>query len=174
MDQNAEPAQAQMGGQARPGPSQRFVLTPHRSLSARGFLILMALFGGICLVTGLVFLWIGAWPVMGFLGLDVLLLYVAFKVNYRAGLMTETIEISPQSLRLVRRHPSGWREAYEVNAYWAQIYLATGTDGRTALTVGAQGKSVTMGAFLTDDERRDLAQALRAALSMHRLTPGAA
>ena len=60
------------------------VITPHRSLGRVGFLVLMALFGGVSFVAGMVFLLIGAWPVFGFLGLDVLLVYWAFRLNYRA------------------------------------------------------------------------------------------
>ena len=55
------------------------MLTPHRSLSPTGFLIFMAVLGGISFVTGMVFLLAGAWPVFGFLGLDVLLVYWAFR-----------------------------------------------------------------------------------------------
>ena len=57
-------------------------LTPHRSLGRVGFLVLMLLFGGVSFVTGMLFLVIGAWPVLGFFGLDVLLLYWAFRLNY--------------------------------------------------------------------------------------------
>ena len=59
------------------------VLTPHRSLSRKGFLALMLVAGGISLVTGTTFLLAGAWPVFGFCGLDVLLLYWALKLSYR-------------------------------------------------------------------------------------------
>ena len=62
-------------------PTFRAVLHPHRSLGPRGFLILMLAIGGISFVTGMVFLSMGAWPVFGFFGLDVLLVYVAFKLN---------------------------------------------------------------------------------------------
>ena len=59
------------------------LITPHRSLGSTGFLMLMLLVGGISFVAGLVFVIAGAWPVMGFFGLDVLLIYWAFRVNYR-------------------------------------------------------------------------------------------
>ena len=61
------------------------VLTPHRSLSATGFVIVMALVGGVSFAAGIAFLLMGAWPVFGFFGLDVLLIYLAFRANYRAG-----------------------------------------------------------------------------------------
>ena len=59
------------------------VLTPHRSLGNIGFLVLMIVFGGVSFVSGIAFLMMGAWPIFGFFGLDVLLLYWAFRINYR-------------------------------------------------------------------------------------------
>jgi uncharacterized membrane protein len=160
--------QTGMRNQEQNGEGQlvaRFVLTPHRSLTRKGFALLMGLFAATCLLTGLAFLWVGAWPVMGFMGLDVLLLYVAFKVNYRAARLTETIEVFPQMTHFVRSLPSGRREAFKVESSWAQVHLATEPDGRTALAVGAHGDQFAVGTFLTDDERRDLATALRDALT---------
>ena len=142
----------------------RAVLTPHRSLGPKGFLILMLAFGAISFATGLVFYIAGAWPVLGFLGLDVLLVYMAFRLNYRAGRRYETLELTPAQLVLTRVHPSGRRERYDCNPYWARVSLREWPDGRTALSVISRGTELRFGSFLTDDERRDLASALREAL----------
>ena len=66
-------------------PVFRALLTPHRSLSPKGFALLMAVLFCVSLASGLFFLSLGAWPVVGFFGLDVLLLYGAFRLNYRAA-----------------------------------------------------------------------------------------
>jgi uncharacterized membrane protein len=60
-------------------------ITPNRSLPRTGFLAVMIAIGGISFVTGLVFALMGAWPVLGFLGLDVLLIYWAFRRGQRDG-----------------------------------------------------------------------------------------
>ena len=57
------------------------VLTPHRSLGAVGFVVLMSLLSALSFAAGIMFYLIGAWPVVGFLGLDVLLVYLAFRAN---------------------------------------------------------------------------------------------
>jgi uncharacterized membrane protein len=142
----------------------RAVLTPRRSLSPEGFLMLMAAFGGISFVTGLLFLVAGAWPVFGFFGLDVLLVYTAFKLNYRSGRLYETLDLTPARLVLTRVHPSGRREEFDCNPYWARVNLREWPDGRTALSIISRGTELAFGSFLTDDERRDLASALREAL----------
>jgi uncharacterized membrane protein len=142
----------------------RAVLTPHRSLGPKGFLALMAAFGAISFVTGMVFLIAGAWPVLGFLGLDVALVYIAFRLNYRSGRRCEVLDLTPARLLLTRVHPSGRTEQFDCNPYWARVHLQEWPDGRTALSVVSRGTTLAFGSFLTDDERRDLASALKDAL----------
>ena len=57
-------------------------------------IILMAVFGGVSFITGIAFLLKGAWPVFGFFGLDVALLYIAFRLNYRSGRLYETVDLT--------------------------------------------------------------------------------
>ncbi|MFZ1101813.1 MAG: DUF2244 domain-containing protein [Hyphomicrobiaceae bacterium] len=140
------------------------MLTPHRSLGPKGFLALMIALGAISFITGVLFLVIGAWPVLGFFGLDVLLVYVAFRLNYRSGRLYETLDLTPAILVLTRVHPSGRQERFDCNPYWARVSLREWPDGRTALSVVSRGTELAFGAFLTDDERRDLASALKEAL----------
>lgn len=155
--------------QTQAGPDAfHAVLTPHRSLGPRGFLILMAALAAMSFVTGIVFLIAGAWPVLGFLGLDVLLVYVAFKLNYRSGRLYETLDVTPDHFILTRVHPSGRQEQFDCNPYWARVSLREWPDGRTALSVISQGKELSFARFLTDDERRDLAVALKEALLVAR------
>jgi len=147
----------------------RFVLHPYRSLGPRPFLILMMAMGIVSFIMGCVFVSIGAWPVMGFFGLDVTLVYWAFKLNYRSGRMVEVIDLDRELLKLTRIHPSGRQEAFEFNPYWARVkLLGQGTGRRTSLRLAAQGREVAFGAFLTDDERHEVADALTGALLISR------
>ncbi|MFO7297622.1 MAG: DUF2244 domain-containing protein [Pseudomonadota bacterium] len=140
------------------------ILTQHRSLSPTGFMILMAIVGCSSFVLGMVFLSMGAWPVFGFLGLDVLLLYIAFKLNYRAGRLFELVDVTREQLVVTRVHPNGRRESFEFNPFWARVLLREWPDGRTELRVTGHGRELLFGQFLTDDERRDFASALKGAL----------
>src|SRR5262249_42135057 len=85
----------------------RALLTPHRSWRPSGFLVLMAALSGISFVRGLAFYLAGAWPVMGFFGLDVALIYLAFRLNSRSGRLYETVELTPGLFSWTRVHPSG-------------------------------------------------------------------
>ncbi len=143
----------------------RAVLTPYRSLSPTGFLILMSLIGGVSFIVGLTFLSMGAWPVMGFFGLDVLLIYIAFKLNYRSGLAYETVELSPRQLLLTKYDPSGRAEKFEFNPYWAKFLLSEGVDGRSVMSLISHGRQVIFGQFLSEDERRDFGRVFEMALA---------
>ncbi|MFA5900215.1 MAG: DUF2244 domain-containing protein [Hyphomicrobium sp.] len=144
------------------------VLYPHRSLSPTGFLVLMAAVGGISFITGMVFLLKGAWPVFGFFGLDVALIYVAFKLNYRSGRLYETVELTPQALKITRVHPTGVEESFDFNPYWVRVRLAERPQGGNDLRLASHGREFAFARFLTDDERRDFSQALSNALAQAR------
>src|SRR3979411_3460873 len=81
------------------------LLTPHRSLNRTGFLVLMGFLSVVSFAAGLAFLLMGAWPVFGFFGLDVLVIYWAFRVNFRNAKASEEIRVTPSELRIRRvRH----------------------------------------------------------------------
>jgi len=162
MTEKGEPAQAQPDG-------FHAVLTPHRSLSPRGFLTLMGAVASISFVAGLAFLLIGAWPVFGFFGLDVALIYAAFKLNYRSGRLYETVELTPDVLTVTRVSPSGKAESFDFNPYWVRVHLTEGPQGRTDLRLASHGREFSFARFLTDDERRDLSKALAGALAQARI-----
>lgn len=125
----------------------------------------MSFIGAVCFSMGLVFFLLGAWPIVGFCGLDVLLVYLAFRLNYRAGRIYETISLTREKLILTRVHPSGRQETFGFNPYWARVRCTTDRpDGRTSLRLMERGKAVLFGQFLTDDERREFADALSGAL----------
>lgn len=143
----------------------RAKLMPHRSLDPRGFLILMSCVGLVSFVAGAVFLYLGAWPVFGFFGLDVLIIYVAFKLNYRSGLAYEWVELTPDTLRLTRVSPTGRvKDLIEFNPYWVRVLISRAPDERTTLSLASHGKETVFGTFLTDDERTEFAHVLRQAL----------
>src|ERR1044071_4427777 len=88
-----------------PGPEPTLfsaIITPHRSLNGTGFLIVMLLVSGFSFLAGMVFFLLGAWPVVGFLGLDVLMVYWAFRANYRAAAAFEEVTVTPSELRVRR------------------------------------------------------------------------
>jgi uncharacterized membrane protein len=147
------------------------VLTPHRSLGPTGFAVLMA---GVCLVsfgTGLLFYLLGAWPVIGFMGLDVALIYIAFKLNFRALRLYETVDLTQHTLTVTRVTPSGQSQSWRFNPYWVRLSVQERVGRSSELSIASHGERLVFGSFLTDEEREDFASALGSALSAAR-SPG--
>ena len=118
------------------------------------------------LVTGVIFLSRGAWPVFGFFGLDVLLVYVCFRLNYRAARAREEVSVSRTSIDIKKTAPSGRWQAHHFNPFWAKFSVARHDEiGITAMTVEGQGQTVPIGSFLNPDDRESFARAFGNALA---------
>lgn len=141
------------------------IITPHRSLSSTGFLLVMLLVGGTSFAAGMVFYVIGAWPVVGFLGLDVLLVYWAFRANYRAAAAFEEVTVTPSVLRLRKVSHRGEVAEWTLNPMWTKLDRETHEDyGLLHLFLVSQGRRLTVAGFLAPNERESFATALAAAL----------
>lgn len=141
------------------------IITPHRSLSGTGFLLVMALVGGVSFAGGLFFYLLGAWPVVGFLGLDVLLVYWAFRANYRAAAAFEEVTVTPSVLRVRRVSHRGQVAEWTLNPLWTQLQRENSEDfGLLNLFLVSRGKRLTVAGFLSPKERESFAAALSAAL----------
>jgi uncharacterized membrane protein len=138
------------------------ILTPHRSLSPRGFLIFMSAVGVVSFVAGLLFLLAGAWPIMGFFGLDALLIYVAFRINYRRGRMFETVRLTPDDLTVRRVDHWGKAKEWRFQPNWLQVLMDDPPRHESMVTLRSHGRSLIVGAFLSPEERLDFAKALSA------------
>jgi uncharacterized membrane protein len=138
------------------------VLHPHRSLSPRGFTILMLALGTISFAAGCSFIALGAWPVFGFLGLDVALVYFAFQFNYRAARNYELVRLTENALSVARGGPRGIRETHTFQPHWVRIDMDDPPAHESQLRLSSHGRTVTIGSFLTPEERLDLARALMA------------
>ncbi len=150
------------------------VLEPHRSLSQSGFLTLMAAVIVVSFAAGIAFSFMGAWPVFGFFGLDAVLIYIAFKINYRSARESETIRLTEEKLTVVRVNASGRVERWSFQPYWLKVDIedSARNDGKLMLT--SHGKSLVIGSFLAPHERLDFARALETALYKLRQPPAAA
>lgn len=147
-------------------------LTPHRSLSRGGFIALMAFFGAISFAAGLAFLLMGAWPVLGFFGLDVLIIYWAFRINFRRGNATEDITITPSEIRVRRVSHRGHVLEWTFNPLWVQIDQKVHPEfGIERLFLVSRGRRVSIASFLGADEKESFVKALMAALQAAKRGP---
>lgn len=144
------------------------ILTPHRSLGAPGFVILMTVVAAVNIGLGVSFMLQGAWPIFGFCGLDVLLFYVMFSLNYRSARMFERIRLLPDELIVERHDARGRKESWSFQPYWLRIAIDDPPDHHSPLVLSSHGRSLAIGSFLTATERFDLARALGQALRSQR------
>ena len=148
------------------------LLTPHRSLNRTGFLVVMAFVSVVSFAAGLVFLLMGAWPVLGFFGLDVLAIYWAFRVNFRRAKASEEIRVTPSELRLRRVSHRGHVVEFVLNPLWVQLDRKTHPEfGIEKLYLLSKGRRVAIGSFLSPGEKASFANALVAALQAARRGP---
>jgi uncharacterized membrane protein len=140
-------------------------ITPHRSLGSTGFLILMLCIGALSFGCGMLFLLLGAWPVFGFLGLDVLLIYVAFRANFRAARAYEEVTITASELTLRKVNHHGVVREWTLNPLWVQLDRIVHEEfGIERLFLVSRGRRLAIASFLSPDEKATFAQALAAAL----------
>jgi uncharacterized membrane protein len=142
------------------------VITPNRSLPRTGFLVLMIAFGIVSFMAGMMFLMMGAWPVFGFFGLDVLLLYWAFRLNYWHGDAYEEVKVTPTTLTVRKVSHRGHVREWSLNPLWVRFERTTHEEfGIERLFLVSRGKQLTIANFLGPDEKADFAKAFGAALN---------
>jgi uncharacterized membrane protein len=143
-------------------------LRPHRSLGPVGFSVVMGIATAFWITIGVAFMLVGAWPVLGFCGLELLLLYAAFRLNYRSGRRYERIRLTNHGLQVRRFGPSGETGSWEIEPNWLRVDVDGPTRRKGQLTLSSHGRFVTVGGFLPPEERLEVADALRAAIERYR------
>jgi uncharacterized membrane protein len=144
------------------------VLLPHRSLPSHGFHVLMAILFVFSVAVGIGFVSIGAWPVCGFFGLDVALIYLAFRLSYRSARRREILRLAGDEFTVERVSIRGERRLWRFQPFWLRVVLDRRPDDTCRLSLVSHGKSLAIGDFLPPSSRPELAQSLREALARWR------
>jgi uncharacterized membrane protein len=141
------------------------IITPHRSLGGVGFVVLMSIVSAVSFAAGMVFLMMGAWPVFGFFGLDVLLIYWAFRVNYRRALAYEEVMVTPSELRVRKVSHRGKVAEWSLNPLWVRLDRDAHAEfGVERLFLVSRGRRLPIAGFLSAPEKESFAAALGAAI----------
>lgn len=148
------------------------LLVPHRSLSRKGFAVLMAVISVLNFTAGMIFLFKGAWPVLAFFLLDVLAIYWAFKINFRDAKATEEISITTSELRVRKTDYRGDATEWVFNPLWVRLDQTVHQEyGIERLCLVSRGHSLAIAQFLGPDEKSSFASALTTALQAAKRGP---
>jgi len=132
----------------------------------------MSLMCAVSFAAGLFFFLLGAWPIVGFLGLDVLLVYAAFKVNYRAATAYESVTMTPSALKVRKVSHRGEVAEWTLNPVWVRLDREVHEEfGIERLFLVSHGRRFPIAAFLGPHEKAEFAIAFAAALQQARRGP---
>ncbi len=140
------------------------VLRPNRSLSGPAFLILMSVLVAASFFAGIAFISMGAWPVVGFFGLDVFLVWLAFRLSYRSGRLREAVRVTADTVEVLRIYPSGHARRWRAAPWLVRVETDRPMkhDGQVRLV--SSGRVLVLGAFLSPPERATFGARLVGAL----------
>ena len=147
-------------------------LQPHRSLSVQNFKWLMILLCVISTATTIPFFLLGAWPIIGFMGLDVLLIYVAFRASYNSAKAYELVRLDVVSLNIEKVNAQGAKRSLSFNPLWVRLGADEDEDyGMRRLFLRVRSREVELGKFLSPEERAEFAGKFRPALAQAQRGP---
>jgi uncharacterized membrane protein len=148
------------------------LLTPHRSLNRTGFVVLMTFVCAVSFIAGFVFWLMGAWPIVGFFCLDALLIYGAFKINFRRAKAFEEISVTASELRVRRVSHRGHVVEWVLNPLWVRLDQTVHEEfGIERLYLVSRGRRVSIASFLNPEEKASFAKALILALNAAKRGP---
>lgn len=165
MDHQSSQTISQAGSAEADHPVFEALLYPRRSLSPRGFAILIGATGIIGFVYGMAFWLMGAWPIFGFCGTEWLLFIYLFRKHLQGDKRSERLRLYPDRLMVEVLSPKGERALYRFQPYWLQVILEEPDEYESNLYLRSHGKQLRIGSFLSPQERRDVAEELRAVLN---------
>jgi uncharacterized membrane protein len=144
-------------------------LTPHRSLSPRGKRVVIGLVAALALVPGIVFYVAGAWPVVGFMGLDVVAIWIALTVSMRGGRAYEVVTLWPGTLEVKKVDAKGAEDVMTFIPFNVRFVIDRDYNERlTGLWLKERERKIALGAFLSAEEKLSFSKAFGTALKKAR------
>jgi uncharacterized membrane protein len=167
---------SQSGGSDMAEPYEQAIyavrLRPHRSFSRGRAKALVVGFSAVCLGLSLPFYLMGAWPIVGFLGLVALALWLAFEVSFRAARAYEDVRVTPLELSLAKVSQHGRARKWRFNPAWVRIDRSVHEEfGLQRLALVSHGRAVEFAGFLGPEQKAEVADALARALAQARKGP---
>ena len=142
-------------------------LKPYRSLNKIGFITMMVVLCGFSFITGIIFMKKGAWPVFGFFGLDILLVYIFFRLSFKSGKEFEIVNLTKKKLIIKKYKEKKIIKTFILDANWVKIQIQNPLEQSSKLQISSKNKSIIIGSFLRLDEKIEVLQNIENALRKH-------
>lgn len=116
-------------------------------------------------IPGIFFFAIGAWPIVGLLGLDVLVLWWAMSASLKSGHAFEEVTLWPDALEI--RHVTGWgrERQHSFNPFYVRLRVERDYEDRvTKLVLCLRRQELEIGSFLNPDDKASFAKVFGDAL----------
>ena len=140
-------------------------LVPYRSLGRSGIWLVVIAAGMLALIPGTIFFLLGAWPVVGFLGLDVLALALALSLSLGELRRREDITLWRDRLEIRHVSPRGSERRHRFNPFWVRFSVKRDFEERvTGLSLASRGRELEIGGFLGPEAKAEFARDFSAAL----------
>jgi len=141
------------------------VLTPHRALDQKGVNNVIMITCLLAAIPGLIFFSMGAWPVVGFLGLDVAFLYWALTHSRQEVNGFEEIRLFADQLDIRQVSAKGREIHHQLNPFWTKIEVQRDFEDRVIdIVLRSKNQTLKIGAFLNPEDKRTFALAFANAL----------
>ena len=144
------------------------VIYPNQPVGPRTFALLMAVASLIIALMSAAFIAAGAWPVSGFLGLDLILLYLAFRWAQKEARSHQRVTLDDQTLRIESIDGNGKARFWRFEPYWTKVEIDRPPARKSLVILSSKGRRLHIGQFLTPQDRLKFADALISALENHR------
>lgn len=142
------------------------VLYPYRSLNLVGFWFLMGIIILLSFIVGGFFYSLGAWPVVGFFGFDILLIYIGFKISYKTVDCTETITLTEEKLLICKKTIFGKSRFWSFSPpHWVRVTIKENDQYNKRIILSSHGSALYIGDFLLLNEKYEVASSIRMAIS---------
>ncbi|ACT60787.1 DUF2244 domain-containing protein [Hirschia baltica] len=140
------------------------VLQPSRSLSDRGFVTLILILTGLSILTSLAFLPYGFFIIMGFLAIDLLILWLVFRANNKALSQKTFVQVNSEDLTVIHINPQGKKSSATLPTAFTRVGLTPHGHENKFIRLSSSGHSYAIGRFLTPEERLSFVASLQDAL----------
>ena len=112
---------------------------------------------GFGLILSIPFIVLGYWPVVGFYGLDIGLLALAFRASITASRQAEELILSPIELLVRHRYRSNMVQEWRFNPIWTRLDAEQDKElGISSITLVSRGQHIVIGQFLGPQEKSKL------------------